>query len=71
MFDVDIVPVGAQFIRNDSRQRGADMLAHLGFRNIDQDATIAADLEPDCGRKATARRGARNIGSNFFPTATG
>ena len=58
MLDTDLIPGGAKLIGNDSGECGADVLAHLGTRNIDEYVASRIQLEPDRRRKrlGTARR---------------
>src|ERR1700676_3494783 len=45
--DADLVPIGFEFVSEDTRERRAHMLAHLGADNIDGYDSVAADGVPD------------------------
>ena len=44
--DVHLVPVVLQFLGEDARQRGPDMLAKFGADGVDGDDTVEVNTEP-------------------------
>ncbi len=51
------IPVGAELVGDDLRQRAADALPHLGLRNRDDDAAVGADLDEAVDHRLVGRGG--------------
>lgn len=57
--DLDLVPVGVHFVRDDAGEGGADMLAHFGADDVDVDRPVRSDGAPDIGLERGFRRHGR------------
>ena len=57
--DMHARPVRFQFVRQDTSQRRADMLAHFGANDVDGDAAIGGDFAPRYWARRHPRRGRR------------
>ena len=49
MLDADVVPVGTEFIGDNTCQRGTDVLPHLGLGDVNEDFAVTIHLEPNGG----------------------